>query len=85
MPTARNAVGVDILAYSNDGKRKISIQVKSLSKRSAVYTGEKRKWIADYLVIVRNVLEEKPKIFVIRIQELLKNWNKIVNRWMDRI
>ncbi len=80
MPTSRNAIGVDILSYSQDGKRKISIQVKSLSRRNGVYAGDKRKWIADCLIIVRDVFNEKPKIFVIAVKELLRNWEKMVNK-----
>ena len=85
MPKSRNAIGVDILAYSQDGKRKVSIQVKSLSKRNPVYVGDKRKWIADYLIIVRDVFNEKPKIFVIAVKELLRNWEKIVDKdgWIE--
>jgi hypothetical protein len=30
MPTARNARGVDIIAYSPDGKRFMGVQVKAL-------------------------------------------------------
>jgi hypothetical protein len=39
MPTARNARGVDILAYSQDATRKLAIQVKTLSKRNPVPLG----------------------------------------------
>ena len=42
--------------------------------------GDKRKWIADYLIIVRDVFNEKPKIFVIAVKELLRNWEKMVNK-----
>jgi hypothetical protein len=81
MPTSRNAIGVDILAYSKDGKRKVSIQVRSLSRRKAVSAKDKKKWIADYLVVVRDVFTDKPKIFVIIVKRLLKNWKKIVNKY----
>lgn len=33
MPTARNARGVDIIAYSRDASRFVGVQVKALSKR----------------------------------------------------
>jgi hypothetical protein len=33
MPTARNARGVDIIAYSHDCSKMIGVQVKTLSKR----------------------------------------------------
>jgi hypothetical protein len=39
MPTARNARGVDIIAYSSDASRFIGIQVKTLSKRNPVPLG----------------------------------------------
>ena len=39
MPTARNARGIDIVAYSRDGKRYLGLQVKSLSKRSGYPSG----------------------------------------------
>lgn len=39
MPTARNARGVDIIAYNAEASRTISVQVKALSKRSAVPLG----------------------------------------------
>ena len=39
MPTARNAKGIDIVAYRADGKGFLGIQVKSFSKRSAIPLG----------------------------------------------
>lgn len=36
MPTARNARGVDVIAYNRACTKTISIQVKTLSKRSPV-------------------------------------------------
>ncbi|NQT11834.1 MAG: hypothetical protein HQ582_03740 [Planctomycetes bacterium] len=53
MPTARNARGIDIVAYSRDGTRFIGIQVKSLSKRSPVPLGKTLdRIIGDFWVIV---------------------------------
>lgn len=39
MPTARNARGIDVIAYSSSASRKIAVQVKSLSKRDPVPLG----------------------------------------------
>lgn len=39
MPTARNARGIDVVAYSRDGNRYLGLQVKSLSKRAPVPLG----------------------------------------------
>jgi len=74
MPTTRNAKGVDVVIYSQDGKRKFTIQIKSLSKRNPVPLGtnlENLK-IVDYLIICRNVIEN-PELFIIRIDELLQS------------
>lgn len=39
MPTARNARGVDIIAYSRDASRFVGVLVKALSKRAPVPLG----------------------------------------------
>jgi hypothetical protein len=57
MPTARNARGVDIIAYDRDCLRRISIQVKTLSKRNPVPLGTSLDRImGDFWVIVNNVI-----------------------------
>lgn len=57
MPTARNARGVDIIAYSADATRTISVQVKSLSKRSAVPLGSSlSKVMGDFWVIINKAV-----------------------------
>ncbi len=56
MPTARNARGVDIVAYDQRGKRKLALQVKSLSKQPGVPLGESLdNLIADFVIICSNV------------------------------
>jgi hypothetical protein len=57
MPTARNARGVDIIAYNRDCSRTVSIQVKTLSKRNPVPLGTSLDTImGDFWVIVNNVI-----------------------------
>jgi hypothetical protein len=57
MPTARNARGVDIIAYNRDCSRTISIQVKTLSKKNPVPLGTSLDGImGDFWVIVNNIL-----------------------------
>jgi hypothetical protein len=59
MPTARNARGVDVVGYSHDGSRKLTLQVKALTKRSAVPLGGKLDHLfADWVVVCRGVLGE---------------------------
>ena len=56
MPTARNATGIDIVAYEGSGKGFIGIQVKTLSKRDPVpLSTSLEKITGDYWVIVTNV------------------------------
>src|SRR5437763_723660 len=71
MPTARNAKGVDVLIYNHDASRKLSIQVKALSKRDPVPLGTKLEhFFADFVVICRHVLKEKPKCFILTPDEV---------------
>lgn len=56
MPTARNARGVDIIAYSQDASRKLAVQVKALSKRNPVPLGTTLdKVMGDFWIIVIRV------------------------------
>lgn len=64
MPTSRNAKGIDILIYSQDGTRKYTIQAKSLTKAAPVpFGGNIDNLMGDYVIICRNILTE-PEIFV---------------------
>lgn len=76
MPTARNARGVDIIAYDQGGTSFIGIQVKALSKRNPVPLGKSlEKVMGDFGVIVNNVLIE-PKAFVLLPQEVIEKAHK---------
>ena len=71
MPTTRNARGVDILIYSQDASRTLTIQVKSLSRRSPVPLGNKLdNLFANYVIICRNVIAEKPECFLLTPEEI---------------
>lgn len=73
MPTARNARGIDIVAYTQSGTRVLTIQVKSLSKRNAVPLGSKLdNLIADFVVIVDKVASDKPVCHVMTPAEVKK-------------
>lgn len=72
MPTARNARGVDIIAYSQDAKRKLAIQVKALSKRDAVPLGNSiDKIMGDFWIIITGVYES-PSVYVLKPSEIKK-------------
>ena len=71
MPTARNARGVDIIAYNSDCSRMIGIQVKSLSKKNPVPLGTSLdKIMGDFWVIVNNV-SKTPQIYVMLPDEVI--------------
>lgn len=70
MPTARNARGVDIIAYSSDASRFIGVQVKALSKRDPVpLGGSLEKCIGDFWIIV-NKVATSPSAFVMLPSEV---------------
>jgi hypothetical protein len=71
MPTARNAKGIDILIYSQDAARKLTVQVKTLSKGSPVpLGGHLNHLFADYVVVCRHVARETPECFVLTPDEV---------------
>jgi len=73
MPTTRNARGIDIIAYSPDGKHFHGIQVKSLSKCSPVPLGKTLDKIGgDIWIIVNNAVSETPSTFIMLPEEVKK-------------
>ena len=71
MPTARNARGVDIIAYSRDTSHFRGIQIKALSKRSPVPLGTSlEKIMGDYWIIVNKVATTTPSAFILTPQEV---------------
>jgi hypothetical protein len=71
MPTARNAKGIDILIYSQDASRKLTVQVKALSKANPVPLGTKLEGLfGDFFIVCRNVAADVPQCFVLTPQEV---------------
>ncbi len=71
MPTSRNARGIDILLYSQDGKRTRTVQVKALSRRAAVPLGHGLDHlIADFVIVCRGVHNGQPECFVLTPREV---------------
>ena len=70
MPTARNARGVDIIAYNITATRFVGIQVKALSQRSPVPLGTSLdKIMGDYWIIINNLVNE-PAAYVMLPSEV---------------
>lgn len=79
MPTARNARGVDILAYSQDAKRKLAIQVKALSKRNPVPLGRSLDKVMGDIWVIVNKVATSPSAYILlpsEVKELAKKGEK---------
>lgn len=71
MPTARNARGVDIIAYSGDATRFVGLQVKALSKRSAVPLGKSLANVMGNFWIIINKLATTPTAYILTPAEVV--------------
>lgn len=71
LPISRNTIGIDIFIFS--ATKKHSIQVKTLSKRSAIPLGSKMSnLIADFYVICRNYEKKVPELFIATKNEIIE-------------
>jgi hypothetical protein len=78
LPTTRNARGVDIIIYDLDGERKLTIQVKTLSKKNPVPFGSKLEVMADFVIICAEIFSESPKVYILNREEVKKMVKKMV-------
>jgi len=70
VPTARNARGIDLLAYDAIAGRKLGIQVKALSIRNPVPPGNSiDRFIGDWWIIVAKAATE-PVCFIMKPVEV---------------
>lgn len=73
LPTSRNAKGVDLVIYSSDAKKTLTIQVKALSKQDPVPLGPSLdNLIADFVVVCTHVVKPgtEPVCFVLKPKEV---------------
>ena len=71
MPTSRNARGIDVICFSMDGTCMLTIQVKSLSKRSPVPLGTGLdKIMGDFWIIVNSLDTGKPLTYILLPHEV---------------
>jgi hypothetical protein len=71
MPTARNARGIDLVAYSQDATRTHTVQVKALSKTSPVpLGGNLERLFGDFFVVCRSVITDTPESFILTPAEV---------------
>ncbi len=72
MPTSRNAHGVDIIAYNRDCTRIITVQVKTLSKKSPVPLGKSLPHIMGDFWIIVNGAVATPSAYILLPTEVQK-------------
>lgn len=92
MPTARNARGIDVIAYNRDGTEFIGVQIKSLSKRDHLAVGSTAagtplQLMGDWWVIVNNLIKE-PTAYIMRPAEVMERVIERKNQkrysyWLD--
>lgn len=71
MPTARNAKGIDVLAYSQAGQKRVLIQVKTLSKKNPVPLGTKLDgFFGDFVVVCVRAYPHEPDCFILTPEEI---------------
>jgi len=71
MPTSRNARGVDIICFSMDGRRMLTIQVKSLSKRNPVPLGTGLdKIMGDFWIVANSLGSGEPRTYILLPHEV---------------
>src|SRR5450756_1402065 len=71
MPTARNARGIDIIAYGPDAKSFCGIQVKTVSKRDAIPLGDSlERMMGDYWIVVNQMASGSPSAYVLMPDEV---------------
>jgi len=71
MPTARNAKGIDLMAYSQTGLMRVLIQVKTLSKKNPVPLGTKLDCLfADFVVVCVRAYPNEPDCYIMTPKEI---------------
>lgn len=80
MPTSRNARGIDVLIYSQDGTTTHTIQVKTLSKFLPVPLGPKLSHLtAHWVIVCAGVALGEPQCYVLTPTEVAELAHKGVS------
>jgi len=89
LPTSRNARGADLVIYNQTVTKTHTVQVKALSKKNPVPFGSNLdSLIAEYVIICRKVLDEKPEIFIAETDEIKNKISKMekagkISYWLE--
>ena len=84
MPTARNARGVDVVAYHLDDDEYLGIQVKTLSRRNPVPLGnDLNRILGNFWIVVvlpKTESHDFPAIYVLKPDEVRALSHKGINK-----
>ena len=90
MPTARNARGIDLLAYDATAGHYLGIQVKALSKLNPVPLGSSvENLLGNWWIIVSKAQADEPECFIMRPEEVKTlahrgvNESGVVSYWLQ--
>ena len=71
--TSRNTKGIDVVAYNQEGKKFVGIQVKALSKPNSVRFGKSLDdLMGDFWIIVDKATTDAPRAYVLKLDEVKK-------------
>ncbi len=90
LPTSRNTKGIDVIIFSQNGSRKISIQVKTLSKRNPVPLGNNLNFlVSDYVIICVRDYPNDPDCYILTSDEVRQlahrgEKNGKISYWLQR-
>jgi hypothetical protein len=90
MPTARNARGIDLIAYDSTGRKFKGIQVKALSKQDPVPLGSSTEtMMGDWWIVLNKVTAGNPQCFILKPEEVKDRAHKgekngKVSYWLQR-
>lgn len=89
LPTNRNLAGIDLVVTNQDGNRQVSIQVKTMQKKSELWQVNKvpkckRGEDNAFHVLVRFNKTDRPDCFIIPSKDFAKVVNQEVEQWCKR-
>ena len=85
LSTSKNTEGIDIVAYSQDAKTKIAIQVKALSEKTGVPPMKKPRCLGDFWIIIEEVAT-RPTAYIMNSEEVENSFtsNEKGQYWIAR-
>lgn len=85
MPTIKNAKGIDIVAYSENGGEMLTIQTKGFTDSQSISFQTKDDVIADFYIIATQVYEHPPIVYILTKDEVKDHLVPYKDKfWVDK-